>query len=62
MQCVGIDATCDLNTLAVTRRWGKTLTFLQFLLKQMTALIIIFQIELSFIKLQLHDIKMLILK
>ena len=37
----------------------ETLGFLHFLLKQTTALIKIFQIKLSFIKLQYFDIKLL---
>ena len=56
------DVACDVHTLPISRRWGETLEFLHFLLKQTTALIEIFRIKLSFIELQCYDIKMLDLR
>ena len=61
--CGQIDAT-DHTLLASYTRYPfvdaeETLGFLHFLLKQTTALIKIFQIQLSFIQLLFYDIKML---
>ena len=52
-------AACELHTLPISRRFRETLGFLHFMLKQTTALVKMFQIILSFIKLLFYDIRML---
>ena len=58
------EAVCDLHTLPFSRRWGRNARVLALFTEADNSFDqnTVFQIKLSFIKLQFYDIKMLDLK